>query len=191
MSSSFIDYLDTGKYVNDKNLDVQNIRIESATSGLTLVVDASKKVVSTNFGTNLFLTKWGNTYVSLGAGIINPLPLVQVGGLAGVQVNTALNLVGNTINIPAGSKSQGGYKVVVSYFQETQKSTTMSLRLDGTEVLSGSFTVPTDASPAGLYYFETFLTIADDLAHNITLVYTVPNSPVVIGNVSVEITRIA
>jgi len=191
MSSSFLDYVDNGNYVNDKNLDVQNIKVESATTGLTLVADATKKLVSTNLGTNLFLTKWGNTYRSLGAGFISPLPLSQEGGLAGVQVNTALNLVGNAINIPAGSKSQGGYRVIVSYFQDTQKSTTMSLRLDGAEVLSGSFTVPNDASPAGLYYFETFLTIADDLAHNITLAYTVPNSPVVIGNVSVEITRIA
>jgi hypothetical protein len=191
MSSSLLDYLDSGKYVSDKNLDVQNIKIESATTGLVLVADANKNIVSTNLGTNLFLTKWGNTYLTIGPGFISPLPLSQAGGLAGVQVNTALNLVGSAINIPAGSKSQGGYKVVVSYFQDTQKSTTMSLRLDGTEVLGGSFTVPNDVSPGGLYYFETFVVIPDDLAHNFTLAYTVPNSPVVIGNVCVEITRIA
>jgi hypothetical protein len=191
MSSSLLDYLDSGKYVNDKDLDVQDIRIESATTGLTLAVDASKKVVSTNFGTNLFLTKWGNTYPSIGPGFISPLPLSQGGGLAGVRVNTALNLVGNAINIPAGSKSQGFYKAVVSYYQENNKSTTMSLRLDGTEVSAGSFSVPSDASPAGLYYFETIFQIIDDLAHNLTLSYTVPNNPVVIGNVCVEITRIA
>jgi len=189
MSSSFLDYLDNGNYVNDKNLDVQNIKVESATTGLVLVADATKKLVSTNFGTNLFLTKWGSTYVSVGVGT-SILPLTQAGTGIGALVNTPFAVSGTSITAPAGAGLQGGYIISVSYYQGTPGQTTMRLRLDGAEV--SRFVLPNDTAPQGNISFEHFQIIPDNLTHSFDLQFINSfSSAVQLGNVTVSIVKIA
>jgi len=50
MSSSIIDYLDNGKYVNDKNVSIRSLVLKdsSLTVGSALTVDVSGKVVSSS-----------------------------------------------------------------------------------------------------------------------------------------------
>jgi len=191
MSSSFVDYLVSGKYVNDKNLDVQNVRIESASAGLVLATDANKNVVSSVYGTNLFLSKWGSTYQSYPYGNTT-LPLTVGGGLSSiVRVNTVFDVVASAITAPAGNV-KGNYVVSVSYYTGQLGQAGISLRLDGSEI--SRFFSPNDTAPAGYMSFDTFVVINDDLTHSFTLVFVngiSAQTTIQLGNVSVSIVKIA
>ena len=54
MSSSIIDYLDNGKYVNDKNVSIRSLVLKDSalTVGSALTVDVSGKVVSASVATS-------------------------------------------------------------------------------------------------------------------------------------------
>jgi hypothetical protein len=187
MSSTFIDYLDSGKYVNDKNLEVQKLKVASTSASLPLANDENGNVISSTVGSNLVLARWGNSYSVQSIGTNMSLPFIQVGG-GFTSLNSPFQLSGSTIVAPSGAK--GGYKANVSYYNATSGLAGITLRLDGTAI--GTCVPPNDTSAAGFFYFEVYFVIPDNLAHTFTITYSNNSpAPIQLGNVNVSITKIS